>query len=389
MSANLVADIMQFLSPDLISKIAASLGTDQSSVGKAASAAIPGVLATLAGVAATPDGSRKLFDTVSHQKPDILDSLAGMIGDPKQKAVAENGASSLSSLLGGSAMSNLAGSVSKFAGLAGGASSSLLGLLTPVVMGVLGQQKSAMGLDAAGLARMLTSQKSNISAALPSGFADLLGKAGLLTAVGSGVNTVEQTARSAAYATGAVADRATSQARADGMPGWLRWGLPVLAALAVGWWFFGRHTPSVVDQARTIPGQAMQSTQSIIGQLGSTATQAMQTLQNVTAGGVNIGTEVQSAVDGLANSLRGITDAASARAALPRLQGVATQFDKVKAVVDQMPTSARTALATLITALRPSLEGLFNKVLAIPGVAEIAKPTIDGVRANLDALARA
>ena len=71
------------------------------------------------------------------------------------------------------------------------------------------------------------------------------------------------------------------------------------------------------------------------------------------------------------------------------MQGAAAQFDKVNGVASQLPASSRSALTALIGAVRPSLEDLFTKVLAIPGVAEIAKPTIDGVRANLDALARA
>jgi hypothetical protein len=46
-------------------------------------------------------------------------------------------------------------------------------------------------------------------------------------------------------------------------------------------------------------------------------------------------------------------------------------------------------LAALIAAVRPSLEELFGKVLAVPAVAEIAKPTIDTIRTKLDALAKA
>ena len=46
-------------------------------------------------------------------------------------------------------------------------SKSLMGLLAPVVMGVLGQQRRTSGLDATGLARLLTSQKDNIASAIP------------------------------------------------------------------------------------------------------------------------------------------------------------------------------------------------------------------------------
>jgi hypothetical protein len=39
--------------------------------------------------------------------------------------------------------------------------------------------------------------------------------------------------------------------------------------------------------------------------------------------------------------------------------------------------------------VRPSIDEAFNKVLAIPGVADVARPTIDAIRARLDTLSRA
>ena len=46
----------------------------------------------------------------------------------------------------------------------------------------------------------------------------------------------------------------------------------------------------------------------------------------------------------------------------------------------------RKMLAGLINQFRPTLNPLFDKVLAIPGVAELIKPIIDGVRTTLTAL---
>jgi hypothetical protein len=48
--------------------------------------------------------------------------------------------------------------------------SNALGLLGPIVLGVLGQQQRSSGLDASGLAKLLASQKDNVLAALPSEF---------------------------------------------------------------------------------------------------------------------------------------------------------------------------------------------------------------------------
>jgi len=88
----------------------------------------------------------------------------------------------------------------------------------------------------------------------------------------------------------------------------------------------------------------------------------------------------------LRTALAGITDAPSAQAALPRLQDVTTQVDKVSGMIAQLSGEQRKVLAGLVNPLMSSLNQLFDKVLAIPGVAEIIKPTIDALKAKLATL---
>ena len=68
-------------------------------------------------------------------------------------------------------------------------------------MGALGREQRTQGLDAQGLARMLTDQKDSIVHALPAGLAGALGSTGLLDGVadrlGQGVSTVAQAGRAA------------------------------------------------------------------------------------------------------------------------------------------------------------------------------------------------
>ena len=54
MAANLVSVVMQFLTPDMIAKIASALGLDRSVAQKAIGGAVPALLASLADVAVTP-----------------------------------------------------------------------------------------------------------------------------------------------------------------------------------------------------------------------------------------------------------------------------------------------------------------------------------------------
>ena len=186
---NLVATAMQFLTPMITNKIASALGMNNAMVSTAIGAILPTILAGLAGKASTPSGASALSSALSQQDPNLLGSFAGMLGGAGQNALISGGTQALSGLLGGSTTSALAGAVGKFAGIDSSASSNLIGMLAPVVMGTLAQTQKSQGLDAGGLARMLEGQKANIAAALPAGFSVLLKGTGLLDSVAGSMKT--------------------------------------------------------------------------------------------------------------------------------------------------------------------------------------------------------
>ena len=178
MATNLVSLVMDVLTPDIIARIAAALGLDRGAAQKAIGAAVPALLAAFAGSAAKPGGAGRLFDAVNQQGSGVLTNLAKTLDGSGPTALAERGSGLLASLLGGSTQSELANAVGKFAGISEGKGASLLGILGPIAMGALRKQQTASGLDASGLANLLASQGSNISAALPSAFANLLARDG-------------------------------------------------------------------------------------------------------------------------------------------------------------------------------------------------------------------
>jgi hypothetical protein len=116
------------------------------------------------------------------------------------------------------------------------------------VIGALGKQKTAGGLDAPGLAQLLTSQKSNIAGALPSSFADLL------NGLGSGVTGAAQTAKTAAQSSAFKVGQEPKQA--SGSPGWAIWVIPLAIVLALAWWFL---RSSAINDAKQAATQATQN----------------------------------------------------------------------------------------------------------------------------------
>ena len=250
MSTNLVSTITQVLSSNFVSRVSSSLGLDGAQVEKALQAGGPALLAALTSLVSKPGGAAKLADTVAQQQPGVLTSLANMIGGSGQKALIDTGVSTLTSLLGGSTTSALTNAVGQYAGIGEGGSKSLMGVLGPVVMGVLGQQQRASGLDATGLANLLASQKDNIARALPAGFANYLSGTGILDRITGPTARPEPT-------------YARSPSTSTTTPSWLLPALGILAIGALAWYLFsGPATqtvatlPTKVETTAQIPGNA-------------------------------------------------------------------------------------------------------------------------------------
>jgi hypothetical protein len=384
MATNLVSAVMEFLTPDMIARIASALGLDRSVAQKAVGGAVPALLAGLADIASAPNGARQLSSTLAQQPAGSLDSLKSIIGGSSQNALAESGSSMLSGLFGGGTLDTLAQSIGKFAGIDGGCSKSLLGLLGPVVLGMLGQHQRGAALDANGLASLLNSQKDRIAAAIPSGLADQLSAAGLIDKAGGAVRSGIAAASAAGSRTAAASERtvagasqaayATTSAIPAQWPYWLG-ALVVLAGLA--WFVLGRQAGETVAE---LPRPA--ATQAATGTVGMAPS-------DLTISGVNLASQVNSSVGTLKSVLPTITDATSAEAALPKLREATTQLSDVSNLATKLTPEGKSALAKLIAAATPTINQMCDKVLATPGVGNIAKPAIDELRGKLDTLSRA
>src|SRR5438093_7697119 len=173
MATNLVSYVMQFLTPDLIGRIAAALGLDRNDTQTGIAAAVPSLLAALGGVAAKPGGAQNLVDTIKQQSS-VAENFGSMIATGNPSSFVDKGSSLLMSLLGSHDQSALAGAIGTFAGVGHSGGSSLLGMLTPLVMGLIGKQIGPR-LDVGSLSNLFASQKEQIAQALPAGMSNLLG----------------------------------------------------------------------------------------------------------------------------------------------------------------------------------------------------------------------
>ena len=363
MALNLVSEIMRWIAPAAMERIAAALGINGDLAQKGIAAAVPALLAALGNKASTAGGARDLFNAVSNADPDIFSKLGTSLTGAKADKYMESGTSALTSLLGDSALSSLTGAVAKYAGLGGTAGSSLMSIAAPLVLGALA--KNSSGMDASGLANLLGSQQDNIKAALPAGLGSLLSSAGVL-----GSNFASQAGRTAADV-GRTASTAASRVTPPAKSGtnWLMWLIPIALIAAGLWYFLGNRAPTTTTTTDT--------------------TTTAPAVTDMMLDGVDIGKQVTTVIDGLKTSLSGITDVATAQAALPKLQEAVTAIDGVSGMLGKLSVAQKSALAALVTAALPTIKDAATKVLAIQGVGDVAKPVVDSLISKLEALAKA
>jgi hypothetical protein len=379
MATNLILSVMQFLTPDIVAKIGRTLGIDPDVAQKVVSAAVPAILASFAGLAAKPGGAQQVSEMLEQQRPDMLSQIANAIGGPDQKAMADTGSSLLSTLLGGSGLNGLVSAVSAFAGINQNASKSVLGLIAPMVLGALGRQQRSGGLDASGLANLLSSQKDQITAAMPTGLANMMGARGMLDGLDAGLRRGADAASAAAgRMAGSMSDTAMgasqvayAAARRPLAASWPLWILGLIVLAGLGWYFLGDHEQRLAEQTRGLINKATED------------------VATNTPNAADVSAELTSSVDTVRKTLQGITDPASARAALPKLQQATEQLDKINSLTARLPPNSRKELASVVEASMPALNRLCDQALSNPQIAGLAKPTIDALRAKLQSLAQA
>ena len=375
---NLVSLIMQFLAPAIVNKLAGSLGLGQGLAGKAIAAAIPSILAGLAGSASKSGGAAALSGLLAKQDPGLLGNFANMLGGSNQQSMIDQGSNALSSLLGGSQTGALAGAIGKFAGISDGQSKSLLGALAPVVLGTLAKEQKSGGLDAGGLASLLAGQKDNIASALPAGFSNLLQGTGLLDSVSGHVQKAAQTA--------APSTRSADVSAAPDSGSILKYLIPLAIAAGLLYLLAGRGCDRS-EMKTEAPAPAKVEKVAPAAEAPKAAAPAAEAPKAAMPGAELTG-QATSAIEALKTALAGVKDEATAKSSLPKLQEIAAQLEKLKGAAGALPVDARHPLVVMISGVMPGLAKAIETALALPGVGAVLKPVLDQIAGSLGAVAK-
>jgi outer membrane protein OmpA-like peptidoglycan-associated protein len=177
MALNLIDLAKDYLTPDVISKLAGQIGETPAATERAIGAAVPSLAGIACNQASTPGGASRLLSLLNTSGLDtgVLSNFAGALsGGAATDGLLRTGNNLLSGLLGDK-LGPVANTIASFAGIQGSSVTRLLGLLAPLLFGLLGKQVASGGLTATSLPGLLASHRDTIMKFAPPGLASALG----------------------------------------------------------------------------------------------------------------------------------------------------------------------------------------------------------------------
>ncbi|WP_338866903.1 OmpA family protein [Myxococcus stipitatus] len=302
MAFNLIDMVRERFTGNVVQQMGSSLGEDPSTLTRALPGAIAAVGGSVVERGSTEAGAQRLMSQLNEggfTGPDAGNE------DALSPDTAERGQGMLNGLFG-----DKLGMLTNALGRSGGFSnsksaSSLLAVVAPMLMGVIGKHVRDNRMSASGLSQLLGSQRSIISSALPAGLGSVLGMGGA-----TGPRVVEEVHETRTLPTVETVRRQqpiehtpvhTPEPRKQN----LSWVIPVaLLALLAGWFLTrGKREPPRREQAAaTQPAQPAQPTQPArpapedtgVGGAGTTGTRAPAVVQDAQG--------MRQAIDSGANS---------------------------------------------------------------------------------------
>ena len=370
MYRNILSLITRVLTPDVVASMSQAAGiSDPAMAQKAAGVAVPAVLSSLAGLVTKPEGGRRLAEIITKQSPDNLEDIAGRVGG--SQPFADAGKDMLSTLLGSGSFNGLVSGIAKFIGINESAMGSMLGMLAPVILGVLGREA---GSTAGGLTQLLSSQKDAFAAAMPSGLSDLLTTAGLGARIGSAASSPVRA--EAAYRDRSTIETAAAHvgnpSRGRASSNWLYWAVPLAAVAALALYFLGGDR-TTRQTSEIVPPTKNEAAPTILGAVTPAELQR----------------QIAASVTALASTLQGAKDGASVGAILPRLQQSSGELDRLAAVAERLPPEAKARLAEAIRSAGGQAARALANADAMQDLPPDAHPLITALRARIDDLVSA
>ena len=346
--------VKEQVSDSIMDQMGGLLGENSDMTRTAIGGAIPAILSGLAGIAGNDKGAESVFNAVNDHDDGFLDSLGDMLGGDDSGSMIEMGTKVLGGLMGNSSLGSIVGALAGFSGMGKKSSGSLVGLLAPIVIGII--KRKVFGGGGGGTIGALTSlfagQKDNIANAMPSGMSDQLNSSGFFDRISEGV--VDSGKAAVQEAQAQVSDAAS------GGSSMIRKLLPIIIIAAIAWFAMKMFGGGGEMQAPPETTTSMEAP--------------------------DYGQQIGSIFENTTGTLTRITDIESATTELPNLKNIVTDIDTFSGTFVGLNDEVRGPVITLAKDAFQELEPVVGKVLEIPGVGDVVKPTMDSLLEKLNQL---
>jgi OOP family OmpA-OmpF porin len=174
---NLVDTVGHLLDGDAVKQMSSLVKEDEGSTRRAIETVVPVSIAGLARQASSEDGARSLLQTFQsgrypHLDPEHLDRA---LSDPGSANLVASSSEGFVSRMFGTRLDGVLDGLAGAAGVSRSSARKLLGLATPLVMGLVGKRAASQHMDARGLAGFLSQQGNVAAGLLPDRMFGLLG----------------------------------------------------------------------------------------------------------------------------------------------------------------------------------------------------------------------
>ncbi len=226
-SGNLLDAVKSLITPNVMQQASQFIGQPADKTRSGFAAAIPTMLAGLVQKGSTESGARGLMDMIQSGGFDKVTDAQSLLQAAGKDPTGAANRGILNSVFGDS-LGNAENFIAKNSGLNSAGSASILGMLAPVVMGVVGMKSRGLGVS--GFMNMLTQQKDSIAHAAPEGMSNIMQWKDM------GARQIKRTAE---YVGNKMPHMETQK-----KPNWL---IPTLIAVAVlaGLYWFGRSRSQI------------------------------------------------------------------------------------------------------------------------------------------------
>jgi hypothetical protein len=348
MAINLLDSVKDALAGQVADQLGSAVGLDKQQTASALKAVVPMLIGGMMKKASTPGGASELSSVLKDTDTSILNNLGGLLGGGGSSSGGPDLMSmggKLIPMLFGSDQGNIVSTLVKLLGLNEKSIGSLLKLLVPIVMAVVGKQaKSAGGFDIGALTNLLGGQKNFLAGAVPSELQGALGLAGNLASSAS----------------------QTAQTAPSGNP--LQWLLPLIAIGVLGYlgytYLFKAKEANNVKQTDTAKIQSSTD-------MDTPSLPVTPELPDLT----DLKTSLTSTFEELTGTLEGIKDVEGAKNALTKIEGAAKTFG-ASGIDKLQPAVAKNLLAPFLKPYLTKIQDVIKVLYEIPGVKDVIDPVL-------------